>query len=108
MFKNAKKPRIPPATVERFCLELFSCSSAREAARRTGIDESEGVRLSLTRRVQKRLEKYYKARQLTLLRAREGLERLAFGRNNDAVELALSGDEENYSRFDGADLFGPR
>ncbi|WP_051588984.1 terminase small subunit [Ruminococcus sp. NK3A76] len=101
----SKKPRLPPETVERFCLELFSCCSPREAARRTGIDESAGIRLSLSRRVQKRLAKYYASREYTLMRAREGLERIAFGRVNDAVELALSGDEENYSRFDGADLF---
>ena len=100
-----KKPHIPAETVERFCIELFACGSPREAARRAGIDESAGIKLSLTRRVQKRLAGYYKSRELTLYRAREGLERLAFGRINDAVELALSGDEENFSRFDGADLF---
>ena len=99
------KNSLPSETVERFCLELFACCSPREAARRAGIDESAGIKLSLSRRVQKRLAKYYKTREQTLLRAREGLERLAFGRINDAVELALSGDEENFSRFDGADLF---
>lgn len=99
------KPRLPPETVERFCLELFSCGSPREAARRTGIEESTGIKLSLTRRVKKRLAKYYSSRSDVLQRAREGLERLAFGRINDAVELALSGDEENFSCFDGADLF---
>ena len=103
LLTHTKSP--PPETVERFCLELFSCCSPREAARRAGIEESLGIKLSLSRRVQKRLAKYYKTREMTLLRAREGLERLAFGRVNDAAELALSDDEENFSRFDGADLF---
>ncbi|MBO6141108.1 MAG: hypothetical protein J6O40_04865 [Ruminococcus sp.] len=97
--------RIPPETVERFTLNLFLCGSPVEAARRTGIDECAGLKLSLSRRVQRRLAKYYKSRELTLYRARAGLERIAFGRINDAAELALSGDEENFSRFDGADLF---
>ena len=97
--------KIPPETVERFCLNLFVCSSPIEAARRTGIEESVGIKLSLSRRVQRRLAKYHRSHELTLYKARAGLERLAFGRINDAAELALSGEEESFSRYDGADLF---
>ena len=99
------KKAVPNETVELFCLNLFACGSPIEASRRTGIEESVGIKLSTTRRVQRRLAKYYKSRELTLYRARAGLERLAFGRINDAAELALSGEETEFSRFDGADLF---
>ena len=99
------KKNLPAETVELFCLNLFACGSPAEAARRTGIEESVGIKLSTTRRVQRRLAKYYKSRELTLYRARAGLERLAFGRINDAAELALAGEEGEFSRYDGADLF---
>ena len=41
----------------------------------------------------------------TLFKARSGLERIAFGRINDAAEIALNDNDSDYSRFDGYDLY---
>lgn len=99
-----KKPS--PDRVDRFIYYLYLTSDPVEAARRSGIDEVCAIKLASSRGTQRKLSRLYNMHENDLCKARAGLERLAFGRINDAAELVFSCDEEGgFSRYDGADLF---
>lgn len=92
--------------VNSFCHFYVMCGSAAEAARRSNLDELTGLELLNTRRVRRKINTIYERTALsTLFKARSGLERIAFGRINDAAEIALSENDSDYSRFDGYDLY---
>lgn len=103
-FKTENKPS--PETVDSFIRFYIHTGSPEEAARRCNIELYTALRLLDSKRVRRKINTICeRAAANTLLKARAGLERLAFGRINDAAELVLSGDEESFSRFDGSDLY---
>lgn len=100
---KTKKPT--PDAVERFCYYLHLTADPLDAAKRAGIDEQTALRLAFSRRVERKLSRLDKVGTSDLFRARAGLERLAFGRTNDAAELVLCSDEDGFSGCAKADLY---
>lgn len=94
--------------LKEFAISFFHCRNPEEAAIRAGINpilaKLEGVKLMLDRRVRRQLDALEKLRRQEECDVRAGLERLAFGRSNDAAALAFC-EEVTPHMLAQADLF---
>lgn len=71
-----------------FCRYFASLGSLSEAARRSGLSESDALETSQSRGFEQSTERFARVPSAELVLA--GLERLAFGAANDAVRLVFS------------------
>ncbi len=91
-----------------FAVKYVECGNAYEAAMFAGASSRaqaafEGVRLLASKTVRSKIAALKKERELCP--AEQGLRRIAFGRNNDAIKLAFA-QEITDELIDSSDLYG--
>lgn len=94
--------------IKEFALSFFKYRNAEEAAIHAGVNplraKTDGIKLRFDRRVRRQLQALQKVAAAEECDVRSGLERLAYGRINDAAALAFC-EEVTPHMLAQADLF---